>query len=339
MSLILSGIFSGILSVVLAALSKIGSRASVILAISLPIGALLPEVISKNLLPYLPHIIVGLITVAMIRVDLGRVVHHLSRPFSLCASLIILMVIMPLGMNWLAGFLALSLPLHMALVFMVCAPPLGSAPNLAYLLKLDAELVFNITIAGTLILPMLAPLMVSVTLGNSMSFDGWALFSRLFITVGASIFLAVLARKVFGHKRIKENGLALDGVSTMIMVLFVVAAMGGVSCILETNPIQVLYLLGIVLLANFGAQVFFSFLGMMIEKVYPGVSRRQSLSFGMVAGNRNLGLFAAAIPLANLEQILPFLALYQVPIYLTPMVGGLFYRYFLNRSSTPTVSG
>ncbi|MEH6630689.1 MAG: hypothetical protein V7776_07680 [Halopseudomonas aestusnigri] len=334
----MSLIFSGILSVVLSVFSKIGSRASVILAISLPIGVLLPEVISKILLPYLPHIIVGLITVAMIRVDLARVIHHLSKPVSLCASLMLLMIIMPLGMNWLAGFLALSLPLHMALVFMVCAPPLGSAPNLAYLLKLDAELVFNITIAGTLVLPLIAPIMVSVTLGDSIRFDGWALFSRLFITVGVSILLAVLARKIFGQERIKKNELALDGMSTVIMVLFVGAAMGGVSRILETGPVEVLYLLGIVIFVNFGTQTFFSFLGMMIEKVCPVVSRRQSLSFGMVAGNRNLGLFAAAIPLENLEQILPFLALYQVPIYLTPMIGGVFYRYFLNRSSDPTVA-
>ncbi|MFD2206462.1 hypothetical protein [Kiloniella antarctica] len=325
MPLIINGIFF--------VLSKIGARASLILAISLPVGVILPEIVSKSLLPYLPHIIVGLITVAMIRVDLGRVILHLRKPIGLCASLVLLMVIIPFGMNWLAGFLALSLPLHMALVFMACAPPLGSAPNLAYLLKLDAELVFNVTIAGTLILPLIAPIMVGITLGNDIGFDSWALFSRLIVTVGASIFLAAFARNFFGQEGIKANEIALDGLSTLIMVLFVVAAMGGVTHILETNPMQVLYLLGIVLLANFGAQVGFSFFGMIIEKFCPEMSRRQSLSFGMVAGNRNLGLFAAAIPLTNLEQILPFLALYQVPIYLTPMIGGLFYRYFLNRTS------
>ncbi len=307
-----------------------------VLAVSLPIGVLLPEVISQSLLPYLPHIIVGLLTVAMIRVDLGRVLSHLSKPILLCASLILLMIIIPIGVNWLSGVLGLSSALHMALIFMVCAPPLGSAPNLAYLLKLDAEFVFNITIAGTLILPLIAPIMVAVTLGDNMGFDSWALFSRLSFTVGASVFLAFIIRKVVGRGWIKTNGASLDGVSTLIMVLFVVAAMGGVNRILYADPMQVLSLLGIVFFANFGAQALFSFLGMGMEKINSGVTRQQSLSFGMVAGNRNLGLFAAAIPIANLEQILPFLALYQVPIYLTPMIGGLFYRYFLKQPPEDT---
>ncbi len=325
MSLIISGVLSGFNS----GFSEFGKRASLILAISLPVGAFLPEVISKSLLPYLPHIIVGLITMAMVRVDLTRVVHLLGRPISLCASLVLLMIIMPLGMDWLARFLVLSLPLHMALVFMVCAPPLGSAPNLAYLLKLDAELVFNVTIAGTIILPLIAPIMVGFTLGFDMDFDSWALFSRLLLTVGASVFLAIIIRKILGREWIKTNGSALDGLSTLIMVLFVVAAMGGVARILNDTPQQVFYLLVIVLVANFGTQILFSALGMAIEGAGLGTTRKQSLSFAMLAGNRNLGLFAAAIPLEKLDQILPFLALYQVPIYLTPLIGGIFYRHFL----------
>ncbi|WP_417432330.1 hypothetical protein [Kiloniella sp.] len=324
----------GALSVLLA---SIGNRASIILALSLPLCAYLPASVSKVLLPYMSFIIIGLITLAMIRVDLARVLGHLKNPVSLVLFLVGLMFVFPLSVDWIARYFSLAAPIHIGLVLAACAPPLGSAPNLAYLLKLDGELVFNITLAGTAIIPLTAPWVIGMTLGDQMTFDQWALFQKLLITVGSSFLLAFVVRKVLGRERIKRSSTQLDGVSTLIMVLFVATAMAGVSEIIENDPFYMVLLLIVVTIANFGSQFFFSIIGLFIRRIghlFRSVGSMQTesiLSFSMVAGNRNLGLVAAVIPIAFLQEILPFLALYQVPIYLTPLLGGLFYGYLLKR--------
>ncbi|WP_120496841.1 hypothetical protein [Kiloniella sp. EL199] len=317
--------------------TSIGNRASVILALSLPLCAYLPSAVSNALLPYMTFIIIGLISVAMIRVDLTRVVGHLKNPVSLLIALVVLMLAFPLGVHWIARYFSLAGPVHIALVLMACAPPLGSAPNLAYLLKLDGELVFNITLAGTAIVPLTAPWIIGITLGDQMSFDPWMLFQKLLITVGSSFLIAIVVRKVLGRERIKRSGAQLDGISTVIMVLFVATAMAGVSETIESDPVYMLFLLSIAFASNFGAQFLFSIAGLFVRRIFQlfnsgeGMKAESVLSFAMVAGNRNLGLVAAVIPIAFLQEILPFLALYQVPIYLTPLMGGLFYRYVLRR--------
>jgi hypothetical protein len=45
-----------------------------------------------------------------------------------------------------------------------------------------------------------------------------------------------------------------------------------------------------------------------------------------VHGNRNIALYLAALPLEQMEPLLLFIACYQVPMYLTPLIGDLFYR-------------
>ncbi|WP_085905107.1 hypothetical protein [Kiloniella majae] len=315
----------------------IGNRASILLALSLPLCAYLPSAVSNVLLPYMTFIIIGLISVAMIRVDLARVVGHLKSPILLPIALAILMLVFPLSVHWIARYFSLAAPIHIALVLMACAPPLGSAPNLAYLLKLDGELVFNITLAGTAIIPLTAPWIIGITLGDQMPFDQWTLFQKLLMTVGSSFLIAMIVRKILGRERIKRSGAQLDGISTVIMVLFVATAMAGVSEIIENNPVYMVLLLSIAVASNFGAQLFFSIIGLIVRRIgrlfksVEGMKAESVLSFAMVAGNRNLGLVVAVIPVAFLQEILPFLALYQVPIYLTPLVGGLFYGYLLNR--------
>lgn len=40
----------------------------------------------------------------------------------------------------------------------------------------------------------------------------------------------------------------------------------------------------------------------------------------IVAGNRNMGLFLAALPAAVMEPVLLYLGCYQISIYLTPLL-------------------
>ena len=51
------------------------------------------------------------------------------------------------------------------------------------------------------------------------------------------------------------------------------------------------------------------------------------VSFGVLNGNRNIALFLAALPVGVTEPLLLFIACYQIPMYLTPLIGKPLYRF------------
>ena len=79
---------------------------------------------------------------------------------------------------------------------------------------------------------------------------------------------------------------------------------------------------------NFGSQslVFISAKSILFFKKRVSRDHKQlpygTRSVAVVAGNRNLGLYFAALPTDPIFSL--FVAAYQLPLYLTPMVAGWF---------------
>jgi arsenite transporter len=61
-------------------------------------------------------------------------------------------------------------------------------------------------------------------------------------------------------------------------------------------------------------------------------SRGTVAPLGIVAGNRNIALFLSVLPAALVDELLLFIGLYQIPMYLTPLVMAPFYRWLAGRS-------
>ena len=66
--------------------------------------------------------------------------------------------------------------------------------------------------------------------------------------------------------------------------------------------------------ANFGLQL----------AVFLALRARTShqVALSIIAGNRNVALFLVALPAATVDALLPFIACYQFPMYLTPLLLG-----------------
>ena len=58
---------------------------------------------------------------------------------------------------------------------------------------------------------------------------------------------------------------------------------------------------------------------------------RQGGAIALMAGNRNMALFLAALPAETAGSFFLFLALYQLPIYLSPILAAPLYRRLLPR--------
>ena len=53
---------------------------------------------------------------------------------------------------------------------------------------------------------------------------------------------------------------------------------------------------------------------------------RIAVPLAVIAGNRNIALFLTALPVAVTDPLLLFIGCYQIPMYLTPILLGRFFR-------------
>tara|TARA_B100001094_G_scaffold279418_1_gene289567 strand:- start:193 stop:690 length:498 start_codon:yes stop_codon:yes gene_type:complete len=154
---------------------------------------------------------------------------------------------------------------------------------------------------------------------------------RLGVILGGGLLLALLAKKILGQDRIEASRHRLDGVSTLSMLAFLLPVFDGIGAMVMAAPILAMACLGLVCGLNFGSQALVFAGGRLLGRFGP-FGRAEptktmpfpegTRSVAVVAGNRNLGLYFAALPADPLFAL--FVAAYQLPLYLTPMVAGWF---------------
>jgi hypothetical protein len=188
-----------------------------------------------------------------------------------------------------------------------------AAPALASLAGLDATMVLITLVTGTVLVPFVAPLFAYEFLGSTLTISPLALASKLAVMLAGSFTLATIIRWLTGAPALERHGDPINGVNTLLMLVFVTGVMGDVVPQLIANPRSVAE---IALLA-FG--VFFALL-LLTTLAFWRAGRTQALSLGLMASQRNMGLMLAAT-----DGVLPgvtwlYFALCQFPIYLSPIV-------------------
>ena len=104
------------------------------------------------------------------------------------------------------------------------------------------------------------------------------------------------------------------------MAVLVVGLMSALGPSMMSAPLLTLSVFAVACAANFGLQIL-AYVLLASERF--GSVR---VSYSVIAGNRNMALFLTALPATIIDPILLFIACYQIPMYLTPLVLGKFYR-------------
>ena len=303
-------------------ISYLGRHASLFLMAGMFAGIFLPQ-LGRPLVPALPWLIIALLVIAMMRVDIAELLLHARNPLRLAASLFGLMVLTPIVVHFLLIPLGLPPIWHLALVMAACAPSLGSLPNLAYIMRLDGAIALNVLVIGTLVFPFSAALLLPLLSDTDVNLDAWGLFSGLAIKIGVAILIAMVLRRLMGAELRERLSTDLDGLSVLILVLFVLTVMSDIGTAWIKSPMRVISMMLLVMAFNFGLQFITSVLAVLLGR---GLTRAQALSLGLSGGNRNFALFFLALPPDMLPQFLLFLGVFQIPIYLTPLLTGPLYR-------------
>ncbi len=285
------------------------------------LGLLLPD-LASILRPTLPYIVALLLTLALLRVDWGEMGQAARRPLTIVLATLWMMLISPMA-TWLV-LTALSLPpaLNTALILMAAAPPILGATALAILLGLDGALAVIVGLVATLLTPITVPPLALALLGVSLDIGIAEFMLRLGAVVVFAFLAAAAVRRLAGTARLRDWGSQIDGIVVLLMLIFALAIMEGVTEVILERPRVVLLWLAAAFLANPLLQLLgilaFSWLGL-----------RRALTCGLLSGNCNMGLLLAALPPGSDYDVVLFFALAQIPMYTLPALVLPFYRRIL----------
>jgi len=305
-------------------LAAIGRNGRWMLVAGLVAGVVLPSA-ATLVRPLLTPLIALILFVSVLRVSPDRLRSALGHAGRDIPILIGLQFLLPLAFAGIFRLVGYSGDLADALILMAAAAPIAGGPGIAVMTGLDGMTALRLLVWGTLMLPVtsLLPLQI-VFSGQSISVVGPAL--RLTAIIFAAGGLAVLVR-LYLLKRVEgRRAEILDGISALLLAAFVLGLMDAIQPLLLSQPLQVVAMLTAAFAASFGLQAATRSLAAWLGSLRGGGDFREEGALAIVAGNRNIGLFLAALPAAMMDPMMVFVGCYQIPMFLTPILLTRYYR-------------
>jgi len=305
-------------------LDFVGTHATRFLAAGVVIGLAVPP-LAAAMRPLLLAALVIPLTIALVRIDWRAFRAYGRRPGLVAALVIWFLGVSPLLM-WLAVQpFALPAPVVVGLVLMAAAPPIGSGPAICLLLGLDAALAVVAMVSTTALVPLTLPPLGAALLGIALEIDVGTFMLRLALMVGGAFAGAWVVRRLVPAAAIERNARPLDGVSVLIMMVFAIGIMDGVTAFALERPGYVL----VATVAAIAADVLLQLAGAAAWRR----SRMQgALTTGFLTGNRNMGLVLVALGSDASFEVIAFFAAAQIPMYLLPGLLLPLYRRLLRAS-------
>jgi predicted Na+-dependent transporter len=294
-------------------LEWLGRQGTRIAAASILIGLVIPP-LAAALKPLFTAAIFLLLVFSFLRVDPAELRARFKAPLLVAIACTGIMVLTPiliglalprLGIDRLGPGVALGLMMYLA------APPIMASTAFAALLRLDTALTLAVLIVCTAATPLLAPFIVSYFAGGTLNLDVAQLVLRLLAILGGAFAAARLLRWWFGSEKIAANKGAIDGISVVLLLLFGIAAMDGVTARAIKEPLLVAGLAALAFAIAIGIYV-------LTALLFWREGLKKSLALGFSSAHRNMGVMVAAAGSGLPELTWIYFAVAQFPIYLLP---------------------
>ncbi|MGE0310302.1 MAG: hypothetical protein AB7P21_01585 [Lautropia sp.] len=272
--------------------------------------------LAMQLRPVLTAAVIGTLATALVRIDWDRFGLVARRP-ALVGTLVAWQLLLSPVLVWLAAE-ALRLPeaMQLALVLQGAAPPIGSAAAFAMFVGVEGTLCVVGSILATLLLPFtLTPLVALLLPASGVSVEIVAFFLRVSVVVGAPFLVAWILRRTVGPARLARNDQVLAGLNVLLLVVFAIAVMDGVTAALFADPLRI----GGLLLLAWVATLLLHLAGYWLLR-RTGVD--EAISATLLSGNRNMGLMLAATAGTAGETFALYAGLAQIPMYFAPLLLG-----------------
>lgn len=311
----IDAIGSAVMQTIGRALEFCARHGRLVLVAGLIAGISLPG-LAQAMRPHLPWMVAVLLFFSAFRIGPAETIGQLTRLWRPLRDVVALQLVLPVlgfAVFTLAGVID-TIP-ALAVMLMLSAPSITGAPNFVVLAGKDPAPAMQILIFGTALFPLtVLPvlwLMQSVMPGAG---DVLAAAGRLVTVVAGAVALGFGARRLILPRPDAAQIRQLDGVGVVLLAIIVIGLMAGVAPLIASGWQAVGIWLAVVFAANFGLQLA-AFLVLRARTSH-------EVALSIIAGNRNVALFLVALPAATVDALLPFIACYQFPMYLTPLLLG-----------------
>jgi predicted Na+-dependent transporter len=311
----------------LRALDWLARHGAWVMAGGLFVGLAFPD-LARLCKPLIGPSVFVLLVATVLRIDWPKTLAYARKPAVAVIVLIWLLVATPL-LVWVATQL-IPLPegLVRALVLTACSPVLTAVPTFAMMLGLDAALALIGMVATSLLQPFLQPPIALLLLGIELDISVGQLMTRLGVFIGGGFAVALVIRLLAGPARIDRAGSPIGGIAVLMLILFGVGAVDGLTYTILERPGRAALFVGAAFVANFALQLVggIAFLGLARAGL---LSRSQALTTALATGNRNLAILVAVLGSSADADLYLFLAVNQFPMYFVPVLLGPVYRRLL----------
>lgn len=294
-------------------LEWLGRRGTLIAAGGVLVGLAVPT-LAAAVKPAFSVAIFFLLVFAFLRVDPAELRARFRAPLLVGLACFGMMVVTPLAFGFALPYLGvdrLGPGIALGLMMYLAAPPIMSSAAYAAMLRLDTALTLALLIACSALTPVLAPFIVSHFAGEKLTLDAAQLALRLLAILGGAFAVASLLRWRLGNERIAAAKASIDGINALLLFIFGIAAMDGVTARTVKEPL----LVGSLTLLAFAIAI-----GMYVltTVLFWREGLKKSLALGFTSAHRNMGVMIAAAGGGVPELTWIYFAVAQFPIYLLP---------------------
>ncbi|MGE0723567.1 MAG: hypothetical protein AB7O45_04295 [Alphaproteobacteria bacterium] len=303
---------------VLRLLAFLGRHGTRVLALGILTGLALPDLASA-LRPHLPAVVVCTLIGSLLRLEWRDVVAQARAWPRVALATSWLILAAPVLVFLAARLLPLPPGLVTAMVLSAAGPCIMASPAIAILLGLDGALALVVMVLAHLLVPLTVPPIAAALVGVTLELGLVDLMLRLAGMVFGAAAVAQAIRMAVGATRIARHARAIDGINMIVLVVFAIAIMDGVTEAALGEPGRVLVYLVAALVFNAGLQA----AGAL---VFWRAGPRAALAIGFMSGNRNMGLMWAALGADTPVAVTLYFAVAQLPMYLFPAIQSGLYR-------------
>ena len=301
----------------LTALSTLGRHARLALPAGIGIALILPDIpLRWDII--LPLNITLIYAASMIRLDLKSVglaalaPQRLALSVSVAGFILCLVPIFYAGIAHIGGLSALYFP---SLIWFAVAPPIASTVWICTLLGFRAALAMEVVVLTSLAAPFTGPFLAAWLLSDITAIDQLALFFKLAGMICGGTVIALIGQAYLGREKIEDKRYLFDGLAALAMIIFLVPVFNGMAAEIFARPMLAAHLCLLAFAMNMGAQI----LLLGFSRIFSQQTQNLQV-LAIVTGNRNVGLYFAALPADPIFAL--FTAMYQIPLYLTPLIIG-----------------
>jgi len=193
-------------------------------------------------------------------------------------------------------------------------------PSMVMMLGGNGGAAIRLLVCSTLALPFTAfPVLALLPLHSSYLMLTKTAAVLAMVVLGAYGVAWILRKLVIGAYNVEQREI-LDGLATIALVFIAVGLMASIHTSWD-KPNLLMQTLFLACVVNFAYQI----LGLGLNRLF---SMQLPVVWGVVTGNRAVAIFLTALPASTYQPFLLFIACYQIPMYLTPLLGNYFYRRY-----------